>query len=1826
METSFHNIEDRNPQGLGWAAATRPLRLLRKQLESVLGKKARQHRRVLDIPDDTWDLLWDGEQALKEAGPHLWRANHKTVRLTKRRTPLQIPQALLPTNGKATQHWQANIPTIKALSAHTQATLQAYLELVDWPTETHTAPQKQTIPWSWANDSKTASPSLPSLTQQQLNTIATHMNKTDKKQLLSHLAQVKGTEHLAQITTEMSKRMWTMKKTHSMEEDSPIWKLFPGTAALWEALQTHFNLPHTPEQSRGPSDWMDEFNNATNICWKCQCRKTAVCKGNLCQTPRCLECEKICSVCNVTPDHQPDSKRKCPQDAPASVSSHTMGIQLYEKTGKARFTTPTHMSGKNNVRKQLLQTLFTPDDEGAYFRRKPNPDKELEATTDDDSEKSSDEGSAEGPISPQHPSQNLLNPLPRSTAEGGHLEFRMQVRGWQDKAHVARAIHMLTLPDSALLKTMEHSTFPVLIPQHLFPQNPLPHQEYGWWYIPTAEVEYRTCPTCKKRTPKAHFHTRGEDPLATCKSCPTAMRPQHARHSESFKKRTQHSQIEQGQRDALDRTSYELNERIQARWQGGRVLWDGTVTAISNTRPKTYTITYIDDEVEEGVSLDLIRPAPIESTQEPSTQKGLALRTTDPRSPADGDVILTPMELRNLLEYQQHLPDQKAWATTAEAGFPLEEEEEEIRNERDEREGKRTARFLHPAISDMAQLLNGIENQGQNLTKTQRAVIQLDNDWMNPAYDPHVVKWHRKWEKNPPPPRAKDPPRIQDYQEKSLKLGSTFHLDHPRPNTTEHGIIHIEVESKLWIDNYEGTEIYTKAGLSTSTDLACMFTILCGTWAHLQARTAPGRRPHLTQEIAEACRTQEELESTDHRTPTRHVLRALKKCTKAQRIHGLTSVVAPGFFKNASRGPSALWGEKNVNDIVIYVWDSMDNTDRENSLQDIQEAKSGLIWKERDDTWSEKLLAAGLTKIPIITNKKIRAQGIREKGWWRTGELKTSMTPANHKLECWTPTPLPPHTQSALINALQQALQAPSNTDNKDECILDLIGPEKDYWNGTEAGRLKAYNFPGTCAAGDGSNHEKTKTMGAGFCTLKELHWGRRDLRDRAKILRHNARYCAGVGRGNEGASSNRAEHAALLLCLRKTHRTQDLLYLTDSESLLKTISKWIGEGTRANLATTPDGDIVREIVQILQERVTAGANTFLIKIKAHRGEPLNEAADSRAEQGRTAHTAEDTNEYTPKILWDHPSGKTIFSWQKDTSSIDDQDPERKTRTWGNAARAAMRAAGAKKELEKATNTSTTRWLKTNFPKGEPPTSEGLRAFQDHTWKDKKRWLEYILKNHQDTHPLPTTSYSPFIPATSTKTTDFFMREPSCRQAISKYLKSSSERTEDKRRLIQIITNSFPVNAFTSKFKKGKSNRCDICRRALQATGAITTEEDLQIQTVGHITGYCLGQTDAITAAHHSVWKTLHSGIAHAAPKGWEFPSEKGELTIGQLWADNKMDEICTKDNLWETAQTSEMQRTLTPTDEEICKAAKNPKQMRESMARKRFFRTRPDGIAHHNEKRIWYLMEFKRTSDVLPDYLERKDKMASKQYETFMEILRKAKKPGWTTDQLNFIVGSKTINENAMDTNMERLGINQKKKQKIKAATAKANIHGLLNILKAYYANTHQDSPKPQTTEGTESLKLTIDTRQALGKRAPYTNQNGTETLPAKGKHTKRQDYEGAYTSLIPQVNYSEEPAHNSLPSSARKLLQAPSRASPKRPRLDQKGPPPCPTTTGLRSPKKAKTEAPKPLDYTPQMYASSNPPAYNGAPHTRKRPPEDNPQSVSKKHETAFTPGNGE
>jgi len=58
----------------------------------------------------------------------------------------------------------------------------------------------------------------------------------------------------------------------------------------------------------------------------------------------------------------------------------------------------------------------------------------------------------------------------------------------------------------------------------------------------------------------------------------------------------------------------------------------------------------------------------------------------------------------------------------------------------------------------------------------------------------------------------------------------------------------------------------------------------------------------------------------------------------------------------------------------------------------------------------------------------------------------------------------------------------------------------------------------------------------------------------------------------------------------------------------------WVREGGKEMLVGVPDADILREAIEKLRNRTTAGAATFLVKVKAHRGEP-DEEADMQADK-----------------------------------------------------------------------------------------------------------------------------------------------------------------------------------------------------------------------------------------------------------------------------------------------------------------------------------------------------------------------------------------------------------------------------------------------------------------------------------------------------------------------------------------------------------------------------------------------------------------------------------
>jgi ribonuclease HI len=146
--------------------------------------------------------------------------------------------------------------------------------------------------------------------------------------------------------------------------------------------------------------------------------------------------------------------------------------------------------------------------------------------------------------------------------------------------------------------------------------------------------------------------------------------------------------------------------------------------------------------------------------------------------------------------------------------------------------------------------------------------------------------------------------------------------------------------------------------------------------------------------------------------------------------------------------------------------------------------------------------------------------------------------------------------------------------------------------------------------------------------------------------------------------SSNRPELVALRECLETHPDNENLLYLTDSEATLQVINRWIGGGEKLILSRSPDGDILKAIIIKLQRRVKAGAATLLIKEKAHRGDPLNEETDIRAEMGRLKEDDEKT--------WSTQTDRTIYQWSE-SSTTKKGTLITKTTVWTQTVRNQMR-------------------------------------------------------------------------------------------------------------------------------------------------------------------------------------------------------------------------------------------------------------------------------------------------------------------------------------------------------------------------------------------------------------------------------------------------------------------------------------------------------------------------------------------------------------------------
>ena len=78
-------------------------------------------------------------------------------------------------------------------------------------------------------------------------------------------------------------------------------------------------------------------------------------------------------------------------------------------------------------------------------------------------------------------------------------------------------------------------------------------------------------------------------------------------------------------------------------------------------------------------------------------------------------------------------------------------------------------------------------------------------------------------------------------------------------------------------------------------------------------------------------------------------------------------------------------------------------------------------------------------------------------------------------MEIW----IPKSGRGPTPESIESVWEACRNDTPKEECKVQLVGPEKEWWTGTKLGLLRPYQLPGHITSSDGS--VGTGGMGAGF-------------------------------------------------------------------------------------------------------------------------------------------------------------------------------------------------------------------------------------------------------------------------------------------------------------------------------------------------------------------------------------------------------------------------------------------------------------------------------------------------------------------------------------------------------------------------------------------------------------------------------------------------------------------------------------------------------------------------------------------------------------------------
>ena len=171
------------------------------------------------------------------------------------------------------------------------------------------------------------------------------------------------------------------------------------------------------------------------------------------------------------------------------------------------------------------------------------------------------------------------------------------------------------------------------------------------------------------------------------------------------------------------------------------------------------------------------------------------------------------------------------------------------------------------------------------------------------------------------------------------------------------------------------------------------------------------------------------------------------------------------------------------------------------------------------------------------------------------------------------------------------------------------------------------------------------------------------------------------------------------------------------------------------NLSKSSDTDVLKDIVLKLQKRVEEGATTLLIKVKTHRGNPLNEEEDIREDLVRLKEHKE--------TIWNDSTDRTVNQWPV-TSTKHEGTKVLKTSVSTNTVHNYIRQKTGEIEVFKTLQIGVLKWCKEHIPRdGNDLTEEGQILFEDpELWMDH---LTFLWECHASRKREHTTEDGTFL-------------------------------------------------------------------------------------------------------------------------------------------------------------------------------------------------------------------------------------------------------------------------------------------------------------------------------------------------------------------------------------------------------------------------------------------------------------------------------------------------